>query len=211
MGGKSFTSIFCLFICCLSASVRSATLFGGTKLAWKSLKLPPEIHTARDRCSEALRTPLCCMSWYSDAGRSRACGSGKVGRGFPSTTRVGRVSFGGCSTGSGTGVAGVDSLGATVTRLRFNIFADDLAGVGFGGSGVWAGGASSRARALVDRRGSVMDDSRRVAGLGNGCGGRESASTKVQGCEIARSRGQARDASEAPKAAFRLRGSRGPR
>ena len=53
-----------------------------------------------------------------------------------------------------TGVDGVDSLAAaTLVRLRFNDAFVPRAGFSFGVS--WAtGAASSRARALVDRRGS---------------------------------------------------------
>lgn len=71
--------------------------------------------------------------------------------------RRGNVCLGSCGVPSLAGVDdGVASLMTTLARLRFNV---DLAplpgvslGVSFGVSG--AGAASSRARVLVDRRGS---------------------------------------------------------
>ncbi|KAJ4985305.1 hypothetical protein SVAN01_09250, partial [Stagonosporopsis vannaccii] len=53
------------------------------------------------------------------------------------------------------GVPGVDSLTATLVRLRFSVALAPFAAVSLGVAGA-GGAASSRARALVDRRGSVM-------------------------------------------------------
>jgi hypothetical protein len=54
---------------------------------------------------------------------------------------------------SATGVVGVESLTAMLVALRFSDAFAPLTGFSFGVSGA-AGAASSRARALVDRRGS---------------------------------------------------------
>lgn len=154
--GKFLTISFCLWIAILSSSVRSATFFGGVNKAWKSLKLEPETHTARDRCREAASTPLCWTSWYSVAGRSRACGSGSVGKGRPSTILMGSRCLGACCEGSRAGVAGAESFEMSTTRLRFRELAGLFAAFSLTGSGSGAGAASSRALARVDRRGSDM-------------------------------------------------------
>lgn len=60
------------------------------------------------------------------------------------------------------GVDGVESFTAMLPRLRFPVALAPLTGVSFGVSG--AGAASSRARALVDRRGSDMTTCAIVAG-----------------------------------------------
>ena len=53
------------------------------------------------------------------------------------------------------GEPGTESLTAMLVRLRFNVDFAPFAGFSIGDSGA-AGAASSRARALVERRGSVM-------------------------------------------------------
>ena len=154
--GKLRTISFWRCIFCLSSSVRSATFFGGVKKAWKRRKLVPETQMARDRWSEALSTPLVWMSWYSCAERSSGCGSERVGNGWPSVTRMGSTGWAGGWGPSATGVPGVGSLATVaVVRLRFSDFGGGLLGVSLGVSG-GGGAASSRARALVDRRGSDM-------------------------------------------------------
>lgn len=75
---------------------------------------------------------------------------GSVGSGWPSISLRGSVCFGGSGVPSVTGVDGVDSFTTVLVRLRFNDALALLTGVSLGGSGA----ASSRARALVDRRGS---------------------------------------------------------
>jgi hypothetical protein len=61
--------------------------------------------------------------------------------------------LGGNGAPSVMGVEGAESLTARLVRLRFNDDLAPLAGFSLGVSGA-AGAASSRARALVDRRGS---------------------------------------------------------
>jgi hypothetical protein len=149
--GKFLRRSFCRVCFALSSSVRSAGFLGWLKNLWKTRKLTPETHTARDRSSEALSTPLCWMSCHSLAGSSRGCGSGSVGSGRPSLIFRGSV----CLGPWGLSTVGVESLTAMLVRLRLSVDLALLAGVSFGVSGA-AGAASSRARALVDRRGSVM-------------------------------------------------------
>lgn len=155
--GKFFSISFCRALAALSLSVRSATFLGSVYFLWKVRKLTPDTHTARERCSEAPRTPLCWMFCHSAAGSSSGCGSGSVGSGWPSTSLSGSVCLGACAAVSPapTGVPGVDSLTATLARLRFSVDLGPFAGFSLGVSGA-GGAASSRARALVDRRGSVM-------------------------------------------------------
>ena len=69
--------------------------------------------------------------------------------------RRGSVCLGGNGAPSVMGVEGAESLTARLVRLRFNDDLAPLAGFSLGVSGA-AGAASSRARALVDRRGSDM-------------------------------------------------------
>lgn len=76
-----------------------------------------------------------------------------MGSGAPSTSRRGSVCFGGSGALSPAGVDGATSLTTVLGRLRFNEDFAALAGVSLGVSGT-GGAASSRARALVDRRGS---------------------------------------------------------
>jgi hypothetical protein len=95
------------------------------------------------------------MFCHSAEDRSRGCGSGRVGSGWPSTILRGRVCFGVCCAPSPTGEPGTESLTAMLVRLRFNVDFAPFAGFSTDDSGA-AGAASSRARALVDRRGSVM-------------------------------------------------------
>ena len=70
----------------------------------------------------------------------------------------GRVCFGVGNTVSPTCAPGVESLTTILARLRFNVDFAPFAGFSLGVSGAAgvAGAASSRARALVDRRGSVI-------------------------------------------------------
>ena len=153
--GKFFSISFCLALPALSASVRSDVFLGIVCFLWKVRKLTPDTQTARDRWSDALRTPLCWMFCHSVEDRSSGCGSGNVGRGWPSTIRRGSVCFGVCVPTSPIGVLGVESLTAMLVRLRFRVDFAPFAGFSLGVSGA-GGAASSRARALVDRRGSVM-------------------------------------------------------
>jgi hypothetical protein len=153
--GKFFSISFCRALACLSASVRSDTFLGMVYFLWKVRKLTPDTHTARDRCSEALSTPLCWMFCHSVDGSSSGCGSGSVGSGWPSAMRRGSTGLEGCCDASATGVPGAESLTATLGRLRFNVDLGPFAGFSLGVSGV-GGAASSRARALVDRLGSVI-------------------------------------------------------
>ena len=153
--GKFFSISFCRALACLSASVRSDTFLGMVYFLWKVRKLTPDTHTARDRCREALSTPLCWMFCHSADGSSSGCGSGSVGSGWPSAMRRGSTGLEGCCDASATGVPGAESLTATLGRLRFNVDLGPFAGFSLGVSGV-GGAASSRARALVERLGSVM-------------------------------------------------------
>ena len=81
-----------------------------------------------------------------------------MGSGWPSVILRGKVCFGVGNTVSPIGVPGVESLMAILARLRFNVDLAPFAGFSLGVSGAAGivGAASSRARALVDRRGSVM-------------------------------------------------------
>ena len=151
--GKLRIISFCFWLLALSSSVRSATFLGCVKCLWKVRKLTPEVHTARERSRDASSTPLCCMFCHSFTGRSRGCGAGRVGSGWPSSRRSGSVCLGGRGAPSAVGVEGVPSFTTMLARLRFNDALAALPAVSFGVSGS-AGAASSRARALVDRRGS---------------------------------------------------------
>lgn len=152
--GKFLKRSLCRNVLALSSSVRSAVFLGWVKNLWKTLKFTPDIHTARDCSMEALSTPLCCMFCHSLAGSSSGCGSGSVGSGWPGSIRSGSVCLGPCSAASVVGVDEVASLTARLGRFRFNVALAPFTGVSLGASG--AGAASSRARALVDRRGSDM-------------------------------------------------------
>lgn len=79
-----------------------------------------------------------------------------MGRGWPSIRRKGKVCFGVWSPVSLPGVDGVGSLITMLARLRFNVDLAPFAGVSFSFGVSGTGAASSRTRALVDRRGSDM-------------------------------------------------------